>query len=288
MSVSRFLRARLCLALFAMAAASGAHAAPGDFLTPEFLLNPDHSGNQYSDLASDAAGRILAIGEPMSGTTADIAGRSYAADGTSLGATLALVPAGPRVVRFGSQALAMAADGRFVIVYIASIDRLLPARQAPYAVYAQRFGADGTPTGAEIRVSEILSMPQAAEPAVGISAAGDFVVAWVGFSELGLGSPFTPLATDGLESRVYSQRFTADGRKRGGNEVLARGFNYVLIKRTGSGANLALSQTGSLHDARIAVERSEEHTSELQSLMRKSYAVFCLKKTNPIKTKTTI
>src|SRR3546814_2869233 len=29
--------------------------------------------------------------------------------------------------------------------------------------------------------------------------------------------------------------------------------------------------------------RSEEHTSELQSLMRNSYAVFCLKKTNDIK-----
>src|SRR3546814_1195204 len=28
------------------------------------------------------------------------------------------------------------------------------------------------------------------------------------------------------------------------------------------------------------VARSEEHTSELQSLMRNSYAVFCLKKTN--------
>src|SRR3546814_4525410 len=28
------------------------------------------------------------------------------------------------------------------------------------------------------------------------------------------------------------------------------------------------------------LERSEEHTSELQSLMRNSYAVFCLKKTN--------
>src|SRR3546814_19052003 len=28
------------------------------------------------------------------------------------------------------------------------------------------------------------------------------------------------------------------------------------------------------------IERSEEHTSELQSLMRISYAVFCLKKTN--------
>src|SRR3546814_4460322 len=30
-------------------------------------------------------------------------------------------------------------------------------------------------------------------------------------------------------------------------------------------------------------ERSEEHTSELQSLMRISYAVFCLKKTKPKK-----
>src|SRR3546814_6551879 len=30
----------------------------------------------------------------------------------------------------------------------------------------------------------------------------------------------------------------------------------------------------------MAVQRSEEHTSELQSLMRISYAVFCLKKKN--------
>src|SRR3546814_9855371 len=30
--------------------------------------------------------------------------------------------------------------------------------------------------------------------------------------------------------------------------------------------------------AGIEADRSEEHTSELQSLMRKSYAVFCLKK----------
>src|SRR3546814_1057165 len=33
-------------------------------------------------------------------------------------------------------------------------------------------------------------------------------------------------------------------------------------------------------DARQNIERSEEHTSELQSLMRISYAVFCLKKKN--------
>src|SRR3546814_4713801 len=36
------------------------------------------------------------------------------------------------------------------------------------------------------------------------------------------------------------------------------------------------------HDDRVAPfqQRSEEHTSELQSLMRISYAVFCLKKKN--------
>src|SRR3546814_10201357 len=38
-------------------------------------------------------------------------------------------------------------------------------------------------------------------------------------------------------------------------------------------------QQGLIHDLGSA-DRSEEHTSELQSLMRSSYAVFCLKKTN--------
>src|SRR3546814_1890377 len=37
---------------------------------------------------------------------------------------------------------------------------------------------------------------------------------------------------------------------------------------------------------RTIVRRSEEHTSELQSLMRSSYAVFCLKKTNQNETYT--
>src|SRR3546814_1326957 len=34
------------------------------------------------------------------------------------------------------------------------------------------------------------------------------------------------------------------------------------------------------HYMQVEVARSEEHTSELQSLMRISYAVFCLKKKN--------
>src|SRR3546814_9243057 len=43
----------------------------------------------------------------------------------------------------------------------------------------------------------------------------------------------------------------------------------------GSGAIRPIACTGLLRRA-----RSEEHTSELQSLMRISYAVFCLKKKN--------
>src|SRR3546814_6167113 len=37
------------------------------------------------------------------------------------------------------------------------------------------------------------------------------------------------------------------------------------------------TQSGLVHHARDRSPRSEEHTSELQSLMRISYAVFCLK-----------
>src|SRR3546814_8641419 len=39
---------------------------------------------------------------------------------------------------------------------------------------------------------------------------------------------------------------------------------------------------GASRDSGIARSRSEEHTSELQSLMRISYAVFCLQKKNTI------
>src|SRR3546814_5869442 len=51
-----------------------------------------------------------------------------------------------------------------------------------------------------------------------------------------------------------------------------------------AGATLLLSSCGDKNEAaeekleRAAETRSEEHTSELQSLMRISYAVFCLKK----------
>src|SRR3546814_6999340 len=46
-----------------------------------------------------------------------------------------------------------------------------------------------------------------------------------------------------------------------------------------AGRRVGLPICGGNIDPRILSSRSEEHTSELQSLMRISYAVFCLKKT---------
>src|SRR3546814_8145461 len=44
--------------------------------------------------------------------------------------------------------------------------------------------------------------------------------------------------------------------------------------------NLIRGQNGIGRDINYLVDRSEEHTSELQSLMRSSYAVFCLTQKN--------
>src|SRR3546814_6195819 len=52
-----------------------------------------------------------------------------------------------------------------------------------------------------------------------------------------------------------------------------------------AGAGLNAERLAALH---AQAERSEEHTSELQSLMRISYAVFCLKKKKHTKKNTTI
>src|SRR3546814_5606357 len=50
-----------------------------------------------------------------------------------------------------------------------------------------------------------------------------------------------------------------------------------------SEASFLAQRVGSSFERPFLCERSEEHTSELQSLMRISYAVFCLKKKKNIR-----
>src|SRR3546814_1487960 len=65
----------------------------------------------------------------------------------------------------------------------------------------------------------------------------------------------------------------ADGLQAPGVDAM---LHQVIAHRARAPLREPLVVAGRAH----AIGRSEEHTSELQSLMRISYAVFCLKKTN--------
>src|SRR3546814_6951522 len=67
---------------------------------------------------------------------------------------------------------------------------------------------------------------------------------------------------------------------RGGDRLSGRAEDRLgrYPAQVGCGRREAQSR-----DSRCRAPRSEEHTSELQSLMRISYAVFCLKKKKYIK-----
>src|SRR3546814_4948559 len=63
--------------------------------------------------------------------------------------------------------------------------------------------------------------------------------------------------------------------------LLAAAFSMALSATLEDNAHIRIDFIGQYVSERVqASKRSEEHTSELQSLMRISYAVFCLKKTN--------
>src|SRR3546814_6607048 len=73
--------------------------------------------------------------------------------------------------------------------------------------------------------------------------------------------------------------------RKSGNRAIVACANILERERAACGSeNLILLQTGRIIAEKLQAHlssdamRSEEHTSELQSLMRNSYAVFCLKK----------
>src|SRR3546814_6794765 len=76
--------------------------------------------------------------------------------------------------------------------------------------------------------------------------------------------------SDGGRKEALRQRLAVEGAEHlddDGVERRAIGHARAVVGKAGVGQHLRPPQ-----------HRSEEHTSELQSLMRISYAVFCLKK----------
>src|SRR3546814_8995455 len=90
----------------------------------------------------------------------------------------------------------------------------------------------------------------------------------------------------GDEARRHARRLTGGGRRV--NCGAPRAFVSPELDELAGGGSVAAGCQGGEHgdghdrDGEQATQagrvRSEEHTSELQSLMRISYAVFCLKK----------
>src|SRR3546814_5451170 len=105
-------------------------------------------------------------------------------------------------------------------------------------------------------------------------------------------SPFVPLRVFSsytmLEGAIEPKAIAKAARERGFPAVAVADRNGLYgVMAFGEacqaagvqpivGAFLSIARPGQ----RLANGRSEEHTSELQSLMRISYAVFCLKKNN--------
>src|SRR3546814_6021171 len=84
--------------------------------------------------------------------------------------------------------------------------------------------------------------------------------------------PYTTL----FRSRRLGQRVEEGGQAR-----FHRLHMRIDLGEIGVARLMEILRTGAQMDKELlerALERSEEHTSELQSLMRISYAVFCLKK----------
>src|SRR3546814_1941527 len=99
-------------------------------------------------------------------------------------------------------------------------------------------------------------------------------------SGLGLSSYNAAVLTAEAETARWFEALLAEAariQKKSEAEVAKASANWLLSELFG-----ALNRLGrSLDDSPVNPEqgaRSEEHTSELQSLMRISYAVFCLKK----------
>src|SRR3546814_10304606 len=81
----------------------------------------------------------------------------------------------------------------------------------------------------------------------------------------------------------YYSRLNVDSTRRQGGEIITNTplgpnpvANTIAVIEDGV---IPIAEITSARAEFLSAFRSEEHTSELQSLMRISYAVFCLKKT---------
>src|SRR3546814_1093815 len=89
--------------------------------------------------------------------------------------------------------------------------------------------------------------------------------------------PYTTLFRSDQDAEIHHPR--SSDRQQRPQEGRGLGAQMAALSRRQL-HRPAFRHTGEMEGCAAPYERSEEHTSELQSLMRISYAVFCLKKKN--------
>src|SRR3546814_3615728 len=89
-----------------------------------------------------------------------------------------------------------------------------------------------------------------------------------------------PAAEDPAQHRGRGPPARPADRHLGGGAAGARTHPGRTLQPAAAGRRVPQAFAGADHPGARSAARSEEHTSELQSLMRISYAVFCLKKKN--------
>src|SRR3546814_3666237 len=89
------------------------------------------------------------------------------------------------------------------------------------------------------------------------------------------GCPMTPAAIDETHA-PQAESWLSDAN--GHPDFPVQNLPLGIFSEVGGTARGGVAIGDHIIDLAAIVSRSEEHTSELQSLMRHSYAVFCLKK----------
>src|SRR3546814_19719976 len=79
------------------------------------------------------------------------------------------------------------------------------------------------------------------------------------------------------QAMAVNRRLSIFGQADGGARADQHGAFVEFERRGVMRHRLYVAAAGDKEITDVVKRRSEEHTSELQSLMRKSYAVFCLK-----------
>ncbi|MEM6784560.1 MAG: hypothetical protein AAF624_12590, partial [Bacteroidota bacterium] len=174
----------------------------------EFQVNTYTTSVQsFSAVARDADGDFVVVWESgnsflgsQDGSTSGIYGQRYAADGTPLGSEFLVNTFTTSLQQ--RPAVAMDADGDFVVVWQSGDYDGDTQDGDSYGIYAQRYASDGTALGSEFQVNTYTTSFQF-EPAVAMDADGDFVVAW------------TSDGPDGASFGIAAQRYAADGTAQG-------------------------------------------------------------------------